>query len=108
MHNLNSSNSRYKNNVNEFLRRWRNKNRNDPPYTRGGMAFRERHGSARYSANVASVAMLAAKFNLDRSDNRRFAREQIHYMLGDPSKGRRSLVVGFGFNPPKRVHHRAA
>jgi hypothetical protein len=35
---------------------------------------------------------------------RQFAKSQIDYILGDSG---RSYVVGFGYNPPTHVHHRA-
>ena len=53
-------------------------------------------------ANSAALAVIAAKYNLRASTYKDFARKQIHYMLGDFG---RSLVVGYGNNPPQRPHH---
>jgi hypothetical protein len=89
--------------VQTFLRNWfRGGN---VPYTPKGLAFRSQWGSNRYAANSAFIALVAAKHNILRANSITFAREQIHYMLGGHG---RSLLVGFGSNPPTRPHHAAA
>merc|ERR1711894_51049 len=70
-----------------------------------GLAWRDQWGPLRYSANAAFIALVAADAGIIPGEARNFARQQIHYMLGD---GGRSYVVGFGNNPPQRPHHRAA
>ena len=57
------------------------------------------------SANVAFIALQAAKIGVLPKESKAFAKKQINYMLGSTG---RSFVVGFGRNPPKRVHHRGA
>ncbi len=56
-------------------------------------------------ANAAWIALTAAEQGVMVSEGRKFARQQIHAMLGDAGQ---SFVVGFGHNPPKNPHHRAA
>lgn len=79
-------------------------------YTPGGLAWLDSWGSNRYAANTAFAAFFYSDHIEDAPLKARyhdFAVRQINYMLGDnPLK--RSLVVGFGTNPPQRVHHRTA
>jgi endoglucanase len=79
-------------------------------YTPGGLAWLDQWGSNRYAANTAFCAFVYADFITDTALKTRyhdFAKNQINYMLGDnPLK--RSLVVGFGTNPPQHEHHRTA
>ena len=56
-------------------------------------------------ANQALIALMAAESNLKADEYRKWAESQIHYILGDSG---RSLVVGFGKNPPTHPHHRAS
>jgi hypothetical protein len=74
-------------------------------YTPGGLAWRSEWGSNRYAANAAFIALVAAKYGVLVTESMEFARQQIHYMLGDSG---RSFVVGFGNNPPLQAHHAAA
>jgi len=92
--------SQFSNVVQNFLRAWFPGG--SVPYTPKGLAWRSQWGSNRYAANAAFIAIIAAKYNLLRSDGITFTRNQIHYMLGGQG---RSLVVGFGTNPPQRPHH---
>ncbi|XP_006824236.1 endoglucanase A-like [Saccoglossus kowalevskii] len=62
-------------------------------------------GSLRYTSTMAFLALVAADIGIRPTAYRDFAISQINFMLGD---GGRSYVVGFGENPPQRVHHRAA
>jgi hypothetical protein len=97
----------YQTAVQNYLGRWFRSctGSNCIQYTPKGLAFRSQWGSNRYSANTAFIALVAAKYNILRATSITFAREQIHYMLGGHG---RSLVVGFGTNPPTRPHHAAA
>jgi endoglucanase len=77
-------------------------------YTPGGLAWLDSWGSNRYACNTALCAMIYSDKLEDAALKKRyhdFAVNQIHYILGDnPSK--RSMVVGYGKNPPVRPHHR--
>ncbi|XP_035694812.1 endoglucanase E-4-like [Branchiostoma floridae] len=74
-------------------------------YTPKGMLWLNEWGSCRHSANHAFLALVAADMGINVDQYRGFAAQQINYMLGDAG---RSMVVGFGNNPPVRPHHRAA
>ena len=79
-------------------------------YTGTGLAFRHQWGSLR---NVLGPAFIIAQYghairDIDPKKSGRYtcwARGQLRYALGDAG---RSFVVGYGNNPPQRVHHRAA
>lgn len=77
-------------------------------YTPGGLAWLDSWGANRYASNTALMAFIYSDFIEDETLKARyhdFAVRQINYALGDnPLK--RSFVVGFGTNPPLRVHHR--
>jgi endoglucanase len=77
-------------------------------YTPGGLAWLDQWGSNRYACNTSFCAILYSDFVKDAALKKKyhdFAVSQIHYVLGDnPSK--RSMVVGYGQNPPQRPHHR--
>ncbi|XP_045161147.2 endoglucanase A-like [Mercenaria mercenaria] len=75
------------------------------PYTPKGLAFRNKWGSLRHTANMAFIAIMASLENIHPTEYRQWAASQINYMLGD---GGRSYVVGFGNNPPTHPHHRAS
>ncbi|XP_064097744.1 endoglucanase E-4-like [Macrobrachium nipponense] len=79
--------------------------RNDKPYTPGGLVFLDTWGANRHAANVAFLALWAAKHNLSPEVNTQFAESQINYILGDIGH---SFVVGYGVNPPERPHHRSS
>jgi hypothetical protein len=51
-------------------------------YTPKGLAWRLRWGPNRYAANTAFLALSAAESGLNTGEYRKFARKQIHYMLG--------------------------
>jgi len=89
--------------VQNFLRNWFPGG--TVKYTPKGLAWLIEWGPNRYAANAAFIAMVAAKYNILRTQSINFARAQIHYMLGDSG---RSFVVGFGNNPPQRPHHAAS
>jgi hypothetical protein len=79
-------------------------------YTPGGLAWLSIWGSCRYAATTAFCALVYGDFIADtalKSRYHNFAVNQINYMLGNNPLNR-SLVVGFGVNPPRHEHHRTA
>jgi len=73
-----------------------------------GLVFINKWGTLRLASNVAFVCLEAASIQdpiIDAAKFRKFALSQIHYALGDTG---RSYVVGFGFNSPKKPHHRSS
>jgi len=79
-------------------------------YTPGGLAWLDQWGSNRYAANTAFCALVYCDYVTDAALKSRyhdFAVSQINYMLGNNPLNR-SLVVGFGVNPPQHEHHRTA
>jgi hypothetical protein len=83
------------------------------PRTGGGLIIVDPGGwgELRYAANTAFVAFVYADYlgtgNAFYSRYHDFAVRQIDYALGDNPLNR-SLVVGFGANPPQFPHHRGA
>ncbi|KAK7481398.1 hypothetical protein BaRGS_00027354 [Batillaria attramentaria] len=61
-------------------------------------------------ANVAFSALLAAEDGIDPEVNRKWAAEQINYLLGDNPHdgGCFSYEIGYGSKYPLQPHHRAA
>lgn len=73
-----------------------------------GLVWISEWGSNRHAANIAGIALLAAKQNKNTAENKvwsEWAKKQVYLMLGDHG---RSYVVGFGKNPPIRPHHRSS
>ncbi|XP_077995024.1 uncharacterized protein LOC144448620 [Glandiceps talaboti] len=70
-----------------------------------GLVFRFYWGSLRYPATTSFLALVAAENGMNREDYRKFAKSQLHYILGDTG---RSFVCGFGKNPPTHPHHRSS
>ena len=73
-----------------------------------GQVWLSEWGSNRHTGNVASIAMIAAKYTKSSADSgtwSNWGKKQIHLLLGDQG---RSYQVGFGKNPPQRPHHRGA
>jgi len=99
----------YKDTVHKWLNYWTvGDNGSRIKYTPGGLAWLDKWGSLRYSANTAFLAFIYAdKVGDVGTRYRDFARSQINYMLGENPQ-QRSYVVGFGNNAPKNPHHRAA
>jgi endoglucanase len=95
--------------IDRFLEDWQD-GRSGFTYTPKGLCIAPLGGwgNLRYSTTAAFAQLLCAKFSERRKAKAlAFARQQIDYALG--LKGsERSFVVGFGRNPPKRPHHRAA
>ncbi|XP_005101787.1 endoglucanase E-4 [Aplysia californica] len=75
-----------------------------------GLAARDDWGSNRYAANAAFLALLAAKENINPTHFRKFAVEQINYILGDNhiNGGCFSFEIGYGSKFPRKPHHRGA
>lgn len=48
------------------------------------------------------MALAAANAGIKPLEYRLWARQQVHYMLGDAG---RSYVIGFGEDYPRRPHH---
>nr|AGP76434.1 endo-beta-1,4-glucanase 1 [Sphaerotermes sphaerothorax] len=67
-----------------------------------GLLYIDVWGTLRHAANAAFVVLQAADLGISAVSYRQFAKKQIDYALGD---GGRSLVVGFGNNPPVHPHH---
>jgi len=78
---------------------------NEAPKTPLGLVYLDQWGSARHAANVAFVCLQAAGAGINAEQYIAFAKSQIDYVLGDSG---RSLVCGYGHNPPQQPHHRAA
>lgn len=78
-------------------------------YTPKGLAWLNQWGSLRYAETTAFLAGIYSDWNGCANEKatkyRSFMEKQVDYALGSTG---RSLVVGFGENPPKNVHHRGA
>jgi hypothetical protein len=53
---------------------------------------------------IPNIFLQLADLGASSDFYRQFAKSQIDYILGDSG---RSYIVGFGYNPPTHVHHRA-
>jgi endoglucanase len=76
-------------------------------YTPGGLAWLNRWGSLRYTANTAFLALIYSDWvsdTLKKVRYRDFAVNQINYMLGQNPRNS-SYVIGYGPNPPANPHH---
>ncbi|KAK8723947.1 hypothetical protein OTU49_011622 [Cherax quadricarinatus] len=81
--------------------------KNEATYTPEGLVYLTDWGSNRAAANVAFIALWAAKNGFDTSSNQNWARGQIGQLLGDNPRYQ-SFVVGYGVNPPQKPHHRSS
>ncbi|GFR70539.1 endoglucanase [Elysia marginata] len=79
-------------------------------YTPCGQAWRDKWGSNRYAGNSAFMALLAAEMGIQTDKYRKWAVEQINYILGDNRHdgGCYSFEIGYGSKFPRNPHHRAA
>lgn len=75
--------------------------------TPGGLWNVQEWGNLRYNGNEAFAIRLANKLGIVSDSYNTHAKRVIDYMLGS-NPARRSLVVGFGNNPPVQAHHRSA
>lgn len=98
--------SKYKSSLDQHFNHWFS----GINYTGGGLAFLDRWGSLRYSANTAFLALVYAK-ELPNGSQRdqliAFAKGQVGYILGDNPRNS-SYIIGYGANYPINPHHRAA
>lgn len=101
-----SSNPTHVARIETHLEHWRT----GLPRTAGGLIFLDRWGSLRYASTTAFLALAHGSRLSDAAKRDRYERlalSQINYILGDNPRGA-SYVVGFGANPPRNPHHRAA
>ncbi|KAK7481405.1 hypothetical protein BaRGS_00027361 [Batillaria attramentaria] len=100
----------YKTEVNNFLSSWQPGG--DKLYTPCGFVWGNSTfwGSARHASNVAFAALVAAEDGINADVNRKWAAEQINYLLGDNPHdgGCFSYEIGYGSKYPLQPHHRAA
>jgi len=96
----------YKDHVERHLQFWVN-NGNGITYSPGGQAHLTQWGSLRHSMNAALTALIYSDTveTPNKQQYQDFAISQIKYALGD-NPNNRSLVTGFGVNPPTKPHHR--
>lgn len=81
---------------------------NTVAYTKGGLAWMSGWGALRYTATTALLAYIYSDtVNTKKAAYRAFAQKQMNYILGE-NPAKRSYMVGFGPNPPRNPHHRAA
>ncbi|GAA0726481.1 glycoside hydrolase family 9 protein [Aquimarina litoralis] len=96
----------YIDNTERHLQFWIDNN-NGITYSPGGQAHLTQWGSLRHSMNAALTALIFVN-NVNTPNNQDyydFAVSQVKYALGD-NPNNRSLVTGFGVNPPTKPHHR--
>uniref|UniRef100_A0A2C9KFJ4 Endoglucanase n=1 Tax=Biomphalaria glabrata TaxID=6526 RepID=A0A2C9KFJ4_BIOGL len=79
-------------------------------YTPCGLAWRHLWGANGYAASSALVALVAAESGIDSTRYRKWAAEQVNYILGDNhhSGGCYSYMVGYGSKYPQQPHHAGA
>ncbi|XP_069139614.1 uncharacterized protein [Argopecten irradians] len=100
----------YRNLVASFLQSYLSGS--DVTHTPKGLAWLDKWGTLRYSANSAFIALMAAETGIADSpalvtSYRNYARSQLHYMFGE-NEINRSYVIGFGQNFPTQPHHRSS
>ncbi|MEO0688004.1 MAG: glycoside hydrolase family 9 protein, partial [Cyanobacteria bacterium J06649_11] len=99
--------SKYKQDVETWLDNWANPN-GGIQKTAGGLAWLDKWGSLRYTANTAFLASVYGDtVNNKQGKYTGFSENQINYILGD-NPNNFSYMVGFGENYPQNPHHRAA
>ncbi|XP_059173960.1 endoglucanase E-4-like [Physella acuta] len=79
-------------------------------YTPCGLAWRDKWGASSYAGNSAFIALVAAESGIDTTRYRKWAVEQINYLLGDNhhNGGCYSFEVGYGSKYPLHPHHAGA
>jgi len=79
-------------------------------YTPCGLAWRDKWGANRYAGNAAFLALAAAESGINTASYRKWAAEQINYLLGDNrhNGGCYSYEIGYGSKFPQHPHHRGA
>ena len=86
---------------------WWQEGNNGVDYSPGGQAHLTIWGSSRHAMNASLTALIFSD-NVATSKEQQyhdFAKNQLDYVLGDNPMNR-SLVTGFGVNPPTMPHHR--
>lgn len=122
LHNL-TGEAKYASDATAFLDSWVAK-----PRTPQGLAYLAAAPPLPAAAATSFLALVAADQGLKPEEYRRFARNQIHYILGyerdtdkpqkqhqqqqqgnsPPTSGHQSFVIGFGTSYPKAPAHRAS
>ncbi|WP_226294166.1 glycoside hydrolase family 48 protein [Aquimarina algicola] len=76
-------------------------------YSPGGQAHLTQWGSLRHAMNASLTALIYSDnvATPKKQQYHDFAVAQVNYALGD-NPNNRSLVTGFGVNPPTKPHHR--
>ncbi|NET47406.1 MAG: glycosyl hydrolase family 9 [Merismopedia sp. SIO2A8] len=102
--------SRYEEDVEQWLDYWSDTSGRGIQYTEGGLAWLAKWGSLRYSANTAFLAGIYSDTVGGTTETRQkrysdFAEGQVNYILGDNPRNA-SYMVGFGHNFPQNPHHR--
>ncbi|GFS26736.1 endoglucanase [Elysia marginata] len=99
---------KYKTAVENYFRSWFPGG--DLKYTPCGQAWRAKWGSNRYAGNSAFMAIMAAEMGIQADKYRKWAVEQINYILGDNKHngGCFSFEIGYGDKFPQNPHHRGA
>ena len=98
---------KYKQDVEAWLDNWTNPN-GGIQKTAGGLAWLDKWGSLRYTANTAFLAGVYGDTVKDKQGKYTdFSESQINYILGD-NPNNFSYMVGFGEKYPQNPHHRAA
>ncbi|XP_005099315.1 endoglucanase E-4 isoform X2 [Aplysia californica] len=103
--------SKYKDAVVGFFRGWLPGSGSQLKYTPCGLAWRDMWGANRYAADAAFIALVAAEDGINSATYRKWAAEQINYILGDnhhDSKGCFSFEIGYGSSFPRKPHHRGS
>jgi hypothetical protein len=108
-----SNNTQIYNDALAFLDWWTiGHNGQTVPHTKGGLAFWADWGALRYPATTSMLMQIFSKTHLQgdtvrQTAYRDFSITQINYILGSNPLNR-SLLGGFGINPPINEHHRTA
>ncbi|XP_070551480.1 uncharacterized protein [Ptychodera flava] len=101
---VNTSDTKYLKPMKKALDRWFPGSRH-VMYSPRGLAVVSSMRPVKRCADIAFVALVAAKHGIDTERYSQWARQQIHYALGDTG---RSFLTVFGKNPPLRPHHRGS
>ncbi|XP_039259767.2 uncharacterized protein LOC120336210 [Styela clava] len=75
-------------------------------YTPKGLLYRRSWSPLQFASGASLICLISAELGIRPEQYREFAKNQIHYILGDSGVG--SYVVGYGPSPPKRPHHRVS
>ncbi|XP_005099312.1 endoglucanase E-4 [Aplysia californica] len=103
-------NADYRRDVEGYFSSWLPGGTSQIPYTPCGLAWRSLWGANRYAGNSAFLALIAAEAGIGTLRYRKWAVEQINFILGDNKHdgGCFSYQIGYGSKYPLRPHHRAA